>query len=131
MIHKLISSITFIYFYLGANLSSRKMGSKLLFVFAFLIVLTFAINEDMIKTGYLQDPASVGQLPSQFVEDIIETEDRLENEQLVTDGENNIESKRALEDDILSMDSSMQLDVEGFCSSEQGKDDILCSTYRL
>ena len=93
------------------------MGSKLLFVFAFLIVLTFAINEDMIKTGYLQDPAAVGQLPSQFVEDIIETEDRLENEQLVTDDENNIESKRALEDDILSMDSSMQLDVEGFCNT--------------
>ena len=107
------------------------MDSKVLFVFAFLIVLTFAINEDMIQTGYLQDPATVGQLPSQFVEDIIETEDRLKNEHLVKDDGNNMQSERALKDDILAMDSSMQLDVEGFCNTETGKDDILCSTYRF
>ena len=55
----------------------------------------------------------------------------MDTEHLVEDDENNIESERALEDDILSMDSSMQLDVEGFCNTEHGKDDILCSTYRV
>ena len=109
------------------------MGLKHIPVFALLIVLTFAINEDMIETGYLQDPATVGQLPSGFNDDLIEMEDTLDNEQLIEKETNKIEDERDLEDDIMSMDRSMQLEIKNFCKDleEQGKDDVLCRTHRF
>merc|ERR1712108_42507 len=87
------------------TLSSSKMNVASFILLSFLISSTIGLNEDMIETGYLQDPASVGQLPTEFGEDIVDMDHGYTNDDTMEEQQEELDDERSIEDDLEWMDS--------------------------
>ena len=103
-----------------------------LVLLSFLISSTRGLNEDMIATGYLQDPALVGQLPSEFEEDIMDTDHGYNIDDTIEEDYQGVSiDQRSLQDDINSLeDAEMRSQLEGYCKTEEGKADDVCKTTK-
>jgi hypothetical protein len=49
------------------------MGKASIWLVLFLVSSLYGLNEDMIETGYIQDPNMVGKLPMEFQDDFLRT----------------------------------------------------------
>ena len=99
------------------------MGRSSIWLVLFLVSSLYGLNEDMIETGYIQDPNSVGKLPIEFQDDFLngyliddDDEDILEE---IYDG---IE-ERSLENDVEGFDPEMKTQLNDYCKSAEGKND--------
>ena len=104
--------------------------SQVAFVLLF-ILLPFSNGsfEDMVETGYVQDPDMVGKLPIEFQEELddieLERDDLNEN---ADEEENQFNEMRSLHDDLEMLDPEMRSEIEDYCNSDAGKtDEALCN----
>ena len=96
-------------------------------VFLCVILRSNCLNEDMIETGYIQDPASVGKLPIQFEKDLLESDyfDISEDTEVEHRFENHQnENKRSLDEDLKMLDPFMKQQLKEYCLSKEGKKDM-------
>ena len=104
--------------------------SQVAFVLLF-ILLPFSNGsfEDMVESGYVQDPYLVGKLPIEFQEELDDIE--LERNDLDEDSdeeENKFDEMRSLDDDLEMLDPEMRTEIEDYCNSDAGKnDEELCN----
>ena len=98
-------------------------------LFSMLMSSAIGLNEDMIETGYLQDPTSVGKLPTEFEEDIADMDHGYINEDTMEEYQDEFD-ERSMEDvlllDMSILDSEMKSQLRDYCNTKEGKDDVVC-----
>ena len=104
----------------------NQVAFVLLFIF---LPFSNGSFEDMVETGYVQDPDLVGKLPIEFQEALDDIE--LERNDLDEDSdeeENKVNEMRSLDEDLEMLDPEMRSEIEDYCNTDTGKtDEALCN----
>ena len=104
--------------------------NQVAFVLLF-ILLPFSNGsfEDMVETGYVQDPDLVGKLPIEFQEELDDIElERNDLDQDSDEEESNYDEIRSLDEDLEMLDPEMRSEIEDYCNTDAGKtDEALCN----
>ena len=104
--------------------------SQVAFVLLF-ILLPFSNGsfEDMVESGYVQDPYLVGKLPIEFQEELDDIElERNDLDEYSGDEENKFDEIRSLEEDLEMLDPDMRSEIKDYCNTDAGKtDEALCN----
>ena len=105
------------------------MGKVAFVLISFLLSSSNGLLEDMVETGYVQDPNMVGKLPMEFEEEFSDME--LEHSDADADEtveEESIDEERSLDADLQMLDPAMRSEIEDYCATDAGKtDEALCS----
>ena len=101
---------------------------RIIYISLLSIVISFSygLNEDMIETGYIQDPSSVGKLPIEFQNDLLVLEDVniKDDTEVIYQAENDLNGHtRSLDDDLNILDAFMKQQLEHYCNSPEGRKD--------
>ena len=104
--------------------------SQVAFVLLF-ILLPFSNGsfEDMVETGYVQDPDMVGKLPIEFQEELDDIElERSDLDEESGEEDSKFDEMRSLDEDLELLDPEMRSEIEDYCNTDAGKnDEALCN----
>merc|ERR1712076_65707 len=105
------------------------MGKLAFVLLSFLLSSSNGLFQDMVETGYVQDPNMVGKLPMEFQEELSNLE--LEHSDVDADEdfeEDTIDDERSLDADLQMLDPAMRSEIEDYCNTDAGASDkALCS----
>merc|ERR1711997_364369 len=106
-----------------------NMGKLALVLLSLFLSSSNGLFQDMVETGYVQDPNMVGKLPLEFQEELSDLE--LEHSDVDADEdieEDTIDDERSLDADLQMLDPAMRSEIEDYCNTDAGASDkALCS----